>query len=230
MLSIVVPIHNCFDQTRTFFESVMACSYLPEEIIVIDNNSTDASETIPVRFGKDLPIKYIKNNRNIGVNPSWMQGYEIASGDIIGFWNNDIVVCPHIFSHIEKVFEEELAVGMVVPEVINQDFLVRNSVPPTGLPLENYYEREGWCFTMRKRIIDKGGKIPPQLINSAGDDWLYNITRDFGYRRVRMLGVPIKHWGSATISSMGGWVYLEEQVCPDDLNNWSKIKNEKGWT
>jgi GT2 family glycosyltransferase len=229
MISIVVPIHNCWDHTQTFLNSLCSSDEKPDELIVINNASTDKSESIVREYEDKLPLYYIPNQINIGVNPSWMQGYDYSLCDIVGFWNNDIIISPFLITMINKVFKEYPDVGLVVPDVINQPFLVRNAVAPTHISLEDMEMREGWCFTMRRKIIQEQGKIPSTLINSAGDDYLFNITKEAGYRCVRMNGVPIQHHGSATVRSIGGWEELNKNMSPNDEKEWEKIKELRGW-
>jgi GT2 family glycosyltransferase len=229
MLSIVIPVHNCYSFTRDLLDDFLRCDTKPESIIIIDNASDDDTKVIPVKYRGRLPIKYIRNSKNIGVNQAWMQGYKEVDTEYIGFWNNDIRICDFIIEAIEDVFRGNKDIGLVVPETINEDFLVKNAVYPRPLEFDVLGNREGWCFSMRKNIIDEGGKIPSELINSAGDDWLYNITNDLGYRAVKLSGVPIKHWGSATISDLGGWVLVNESLSPDDQKYWKKIKRKKKW-
>jgi GT2 family glycosyltransferase len=92
LYSIVVPVLNNVNYTKLFFDSFEKTVNEKNEIILIDNNSSDETESFIQGKIKEekLNIKYIKNKENVGVASSWNQGVKESSFDIICICNNDI--------------------------------------------------------------------------------------------------------------------------------------------
>lgn len=113
-LSIITLTYNKLEYTKAFIESLY--KYTKDfELIIVDNGSTDGT----VEYLKTLTnIKTIFNQENLGFSKGNNQGLEIATGEYIGFLNNDILLSPNWFEEIEKVFQDTNA-GFVSPRQIN---------------------------------------------------------------------------------------------------------------
>lgn len=102
LISVIIPAHNSASTMGTAIESMAQQTYPNLEIMVIDDNSTDETETIVRELTKkylnlfyyalpyDDPHRFNKRGRN--VNAGWMArnyGFEKASGQWITFQDAD---------------------------------------------------------------------------------------------------------------------------------------------
>ena len=86
--SIVIPVFNGEKFIRSAIESCLRQTVLPNEIIVVDDNSNDATATIIQSLGSDLLV-YIKNETNKGVSYNRNLGIQKARSSWIMFLDAD---------------------------------------------------------------------------------------------------------------------------------------------
>ena len=68
LVSIILPAYNGAQWITKAIESVLAQSFSDFELIIINDGSTDDTEAIILRFaGQDSRIRYIRNERNLGI-------------------------------------------------------------------------------------------------------------------------------------------------------------------
>lgn len=85
-VSVIIP---CFNHARYLgeaLESVLSQSRPPDEIIVVDDGSTDGSAAIAARY----PVR-IFAQPNQGIGGARNKGLSVARGDVIGFLDADDV-------------------------------------------------------------------------------------------------------------------------------------------
>lgn len=91
LVSVIIPVFNCQDFIEQTIYSVLNQSYTKLEIIVIDDKSTDETETIVKNLiNKDNRIKYIQLEKNYG-GPARARnvGIEKSNGSFIAFLDSD---------------------------------------------------------------------------------------------------------------------------------------------
>jgi GT2 family glycosyltransferase len=89
-LSIVVPVRNQLAHNRLFVETLSQFSTVRLELIVVDNSSTDGSAELFQQGG----ARVIATGGNLCYPESMNLGLAHATGEYVGFLNNDIVVSP----------------------------------------------------------------------------------------------------------------------------------------
>ena len=77
--SVIIPCYNEAAYIRQCLESVEAQTRQPDEIIVIDNNSTDETATIAATFSN---VKVISENQQ-GIVFASAAGFKAAKGDVL---------------------------------------------------------------------------------------------------------------------------------------------------
>ena len=83
MISFIIPLYNCKKYITRAIESVLKQTYLPKEIIVVNDGSTDNGEKIVEEMHHPL-IKII-NKKNGGVSSARNTGINEARGEFIAF-------------------------------------------------------------------------------------------------------------------------------------------------
>ena len=85
-ISVIIPTFNRLDFIKDAIDSVLSQSYVVDEIIVVDNNSTDGTNTL---IKKNYPqIKLIQEKKQ-GVSNARNTGILNAKNDWIAFLDSD---------------------------------------------------------------------------------------------------------------------------------------------
>lgn len=101
-ISVVIPAYNEEEYIGKCLKSLFAQSEKAEEIIVVDNNSTDKTVSIAKSFG----VKVIREKQQ-GLTPARNKGFNQANGDIIGRIDADTRVPKDWIKKIKKRFIQE---------------------------------------------------------------------------------------------------------------------------
>jgi len=123
--SIVITTWNSFDLTKQCIDSVLKNTFLPFEIILVDNGSRDKSiEKLEKTFIKLKNLKVIKNKVNKGFPFALNQGYRQAKGHYVVHLNNDAFVTENWLEELIKTIDsDEKLVVVGVKEVSPSQFL-----------------------------------------------------------------------------------------------------------
>lgn len=87
-VSICIPTHNRAQFIENAIESALNQTYSNIELIVVDNASTDNTESIVNKY-TDPRLKYFKNDRNIGMYANFNRCLELANGKYIQLLHSD---------------------------------------------------------------------------------------------------------------------------------------------
>jgi len=96
--SLVMPVFNASQYIDRALLSVREQSECVDEVIIVDDGSTDDIEDRVYRWANEIPIKLLKNGKNIGVAKSLGRGVLEASGELIfrldadDWWESDHVM------------------------------------------------------------------------------------------------------------------------------------------
>lgn len=89
-LTIVIPVYNEENYLKACLDAIAAQTKPPDEILVIDNNSTDKSLRITRKYKN---VKILKEPRQ-GVHYATTTGFKAATSDIIGRIDADTILPP----------------------------------------------------------------------------------------------------------------------------------------
>lgn len=99
-ISVVIPAFNEENYITACLTHLFKQEELPDEVIVVDNNSTDKT----VEFAKKFPVK-IMTEKNQGITPTRDKGFNAAKYSIIGRIDADTLLPPHWIKEVKKRFE-----------------------------------------------------------------------------------------------------------------------------
>lgn len=88
VVSIIIPIYNAENYISKCIESVLSQTYSNIEIIVIDDGSTDNTNSIVFKYEHDSRLRHFRKE-NTGVSDTRNYGIDNSSGDIIIFADAD---------------------------------------------------------------------------------------------------------------------------------------------
>ncbi len=98
-ISVVIPVRNDAAMLTTALESLAAQTRQPDEIVVVDNGSSDASAMIAERAGARVVAEPSR-----GIPYASATGYDNARGAIIARIDADTICPPGWLAHIERNF------------------------------------------------------------------------------------------------------------------------------
>lgn len=86
-ISVIIPAYNAEPYIAQAIESCLQQTVPPDEIVVVDDGSSDRTFEIAQRF--PLPVKAIRLPENMGVSVARNRGVEISTGDWLAFLDAD---------------------------------------------------------------------------------------------------------------------------------------------
>jgi glycosyltransferase involved in cell wall biosynthesis len=109
-VAIVIPAYN---EEETIAKCLDACinqTSRPDEIIIVNNKSTDGTVAIVKRYQKENPhlnIRLCNQNKYQGITPTRNRGFDEAESDVIGRIDADTIVQPDWVEAIRRCFQDQ---------------------------------------------------------------------------------------------------------------------------
>lgn len=102
-ISVVIPVHNGGNNLRECLKALMDSTRRPDELIIVDDASTDESAQLASKFGTVIAGPSPKP-----VGPARARNLGVASsqGDVLLFLDADVVVHPNTLALIESHFNQ----------------------------------------------------------------------------------------------------------------------------
>lgn len=228
-LSIIIVTYNPGELVLECLTRLIAASQPDWEIIVVDNDSRDASPTqIQARFPQ---VKLIPNPENRGFAAANNIGLAQSEGEYLALMNPDVLVEPDTFDQLIEYLEAHAEAGIVGPRTFTStgkvDLSVHASLTVASILFQFWgFDRlfpyrmmgrylrqaetavdpfevawlQGHCFVFRHAVYDQIGGLDEGL-------FLYNEEPDFcdraskhGWKSVFVPTATVVHLGSTTIS------------------------------
>ena len=175
--SIAMATYNGARYLSEQLESFSRQSIPPDELVVCDDGSTDATIDILNDFAKGVPfpVKIVRNEKNLGYALNFAKAASLCKSDIIFFSDQDDIWHPF---KIEVVVEHMRKTGAAA---VSHDCDVVNDFRQVILPsYVKYIEKSGlgaWqnihgcCIAFRRYLIDTFG-WPPEGYMPGHDRWV----------------------------------------------------------
>ena len=159
-ISTVITLYNLEKYIDDAIRSVLGQIRQSDEIIVVDDSSTDGSADIVTKY-RDRVV-YIKQKENIGALRNSLSGLKAATGDIVAFLDGDDVWMPKKLEAIEKEFLQDEEVVIVSHDFIrvDEDLHDLNILDETRLNTQRItksYAKKDWNEKMREAILFRKG-------------------------------------------------------------------------
>ena len=204
LVSVVLPVFNQADMVAAAIDSVLAQSYAPFELIVVDDGSTDDVHAVLRRYVGDPRVRVL-TQPNQGLPKALSTGFEFAVGEFFTWTSADNVMLPEQLTRLVAFLRERPDVTMVYAdyELIDADgqlleggeFRVMDRTDKHNLSAVrvnrsthdlNRYEDNfiGACFLYRGQAGRLIGDYNPELGLEDYDYWM-RINRMF---RIEHLG------------------------------------------
>ncbi len=174
-LSVVIPLYNHAEVVLTAVESVLRQSRPPDEVVVVDDASTDGGAEAVEKFARaDPSVRLIRSPRNQGTPRATNKGFAEAMGSYVYGLSADDFVLPGFFERHMRALEANPAAGLSYGDFVTvtqgREILERTpSLPaqeafysPDALSDALYgdiLEARGAIFR-RDALLEAGGLIP----------------------------------------------------------------------
>lgn len=106
LISIIVAVYNAEKYIELCTKSILAQTYKNIELILVNDGSKDDSwRMCQIIAGQDSRVVVI-NKENGGCYSAWNKGLEAATGDYIGFVDNDDYIVPEMYETLLSLMDE----------------------------------------------------------------------------------------------------------------------------
>ncbi len=201
-ISIVILTYNNLHLTKDCVKSVLAYSDYPNfEIILVDNNSTDDTQSyLKLLADEHEIITTILNDENLGFAAGNNVGLREASGDYLVILNNDTVVTKGWLLTLLRHLQRDPAIGLIGPVTNNIGNEAKIEIEYESLDVMQDMARQYtlehmgktyplktaafFCVMMSREVYEKVGRISEEYGRGFFED-------DDYCRRVEKLGLKI---------------------------------------
>lgn len=109
-ISVVVPVYNGKKYLRAAINSVVAQTFPPLELFIVDDGSTDDSLKVIEDIKADFPIHIIQQ-KNAGQSAARNHGARLAKGNYLALLDQDDIWYPRHLEKLAKLFSESMNLG-----------------------------------------------------------------------------------------------------------------------
>lgn len=223
--SVVIPCHNGVEWTAACLQSLLSQTEPPDEILVVDNASSDATPRLGEQFGPT--VRVLRQARNLGFAGGVNAGIRAATGDELLIVNNDTQAATNLIAELRRALHESPTIGAVAPvsnhvkgdaHLVIGDFAKH---PEQRAELAEELQQEpllqdvdslaGLCLMLRRSTLDEVGLFDERFGHgNYEDDDLSLRLRLHGYRLAVARRAFLHHEGHATFEAMG--IDLAEEI------------------
>lgn len=164
LVSILIPVYQGQNYIKSTIESIIQQTFQDFELIIVDNNSTDLTESI-VRSFDDDRILFFKNKTNIGAVNNWNLCLKLSSGKYIKLISHDDLIDDDCLRSQVEILEQDTRLQLsfvfssrnIVDERSNLIFTKRYPFRSSGLIDKRRLKRD--CIRYGTNLIGEPGAV-----------------------------------------------------------------------
>jgi glycosyltransferase involved in cell wall biosynthesis len=227
-VSAIIPTYNRRELVQRAIDSVLAQTHPVEEIIVVDDGSTDGTgEALRARYGERIRYHW---QANAGVSAARNTGMAIAGGRYFALLDSDDLWRPEKTARQTAWLDAHPEFGLVLCDVVRVD--------AEGIPYDVFHRREvvredGWALrwlllnpslvpasTMfRREVYETCGGFDPALRTAEDIDFHLRVARrwQIGVIEAELVEAMRGHEGglSAEATTYDDYVKVVERAIAD---------------
>lgn len=186
MISVIVPVHNDEKYLRKCLESIFNSDYTDYEVVVVDDCSSDRSLDI----AKNFPCRIIDLRENNGVANARNKGAEAARGEILVFFDSDIVLEPDTLSKFAKAHENpevkiyqcQIYHKSLIPGFTPEVLAIHHNYLLSLMGSETSYI-QSFAFSIEKKVFFEIGKFNTNFKSAGGEEFeIGEVIRRHNYK------------------------------------------------
>lgn len=177
-VSVVVPAYNAAKTIRPLLDSLNRLDYPNYEIIVVNDGSTDGTQSIV----EEYPVTLV-NQSNRGASAARDAGLRAAGGEVVAYADSDVIVSRDWLSHLVAPYSDP-----GVAATTGQTIFLRSSKCTSwfrSLDIERRYARRsrytklanGPNCAFRRRVLLELGGFDPSWYHAEDTEISYRIGR-----------------------------------------------------
>lgn len=199
VFDLIIPVYNRADLLPRCLQSIEAQSYRPLHVVIVDNNSTDASLEVAQEWqrshsGDSLLSVTVATESRQGAAAARNRGLALAQGEMVAFVDSDDIVLPDMCARAMEAYDRGAqlvnwkagATGVDGREFIlkwaSRDYM-RNQVVHSILTTQ--------CFAVSRTFITSLGGWDADL--TAWDDWELGIRMLAARPRTEFVDAVLAH-------------------------------------
>lgn len=153
--SFIIPVYNAGDKIVKMIESILSLQYPSYEIIVVNDGSTDDSETFILNCKSDKIHYYKKENEGVSIARNF--GFEKSCGEYILFFDGDDFIDSKNLDKVltdirEKAYDLSFFGLVDVFQEKNSESLVENYVNDTVYETKHAF-LDSFGYLLNKRVL-----------------------------------------------------------------------------
>lgn len=203
--SVIVPVYNEESNITALLDSLFAMDFPREryEIIIVDNNSTDATKDIVQKY----PVILLQQKEKQNSYASRNLGIEHATGEILAFTDGDCTVDKYWLSRSVSILAQNPIIDIVAGKAVIT-FKKKNLfsfIDEIRHLKQDKYVSKGRCATVnmitRKALFANIGLFRDDYVSGGDFEWSLRATRN-GARIVYSDDVVVFHKARETFKSL----------------------------
>lgn len=175
MISVVLPTFNRDTYLPEAINSILGQTHKDLELIVVDDGSTDDTETLMDYFtNKDKRVRYLKLPKNMGIAYARNFGVEHAKGQYVAVMDSDDLSHPERLKKELKALKGDFVYSSYY--LADEHGTIKNTYyPPAKVTLEDIKKNGAWphvtILAKKKCFIDSPYREDFRVNDDAGLVW-----------------------------------------------------------
>ena len=196
MISVIVPVHNGSQTLPACLQALQSQSHPPDEIIVVDDGSTDDTATVAARFGVT-----VLSQAKAGPAAARNYGARVARGDILLFTDADCAPAPNWIERMLAPFADPTVAGAkgeyrtrqpeLIARFVQQEYQDRYD-RMVGQPQIDFVDTYSAAY--RRQLFLAAGGFDPTFPTASVEDQEFSFRlAEQGHRLVYVPGATVYH-------------------------------------
>jgi len=207
--SVVLVVHNQPALTQACVESLQATRG-PFELCIVDNASGEDTVDYLDRLARAVPLRYLRNDENVGLIRALNQGAQLATGELLCFLHNDTELRdPRWLERMQGAVASSAHIGLAglygVQRLRRDGRYVGRTIvhclegaPTLRTPQAEVAVVDGVCLFLARDVLDAVGGF------DEGYGFFHGYDRDLSFAvreaglRCAVVNAPFVHRGGGT--------------------------------
>jgi glycosyltransferase involved in cell wall biosynthesis len=130
LVSTIIPVYNRTAMLREAVDSVLAQTWRPVEIVIVDDGSTDGTPQAAQAMAQQHPgVVHVVRQRNAGPGVARQTGFEASHGEFIQFLDSDDLLLPEKFALQVQGLRDDPEAGISYGKTYTRENGVRLDAP-----------------------------------------------------------------------------------------------------